>query len=84
MVDAIESGLTKIPRLPVEDQTGRPSPQFFHLWDHIKSRCAPGEMLRGKPKPEAAWREAEAALQMLTSQWKERFDAMQGAQAGQN
>ena len=84
LVDAIESGLTKIPRLPVEDQTGRPSPQFFHLWDHIKSRCAPGEMLRGKPKPEAAWREAEAALQMLTSQWKERFDAMQGAQAGQN
>jgi type III restriction enzyme len=84
LVDAIESGLTKIPRLPVEDQTGRPSPQFFHLWEHIKSKCAPAELQRGKPKPEAAWREAEAALQMLTSQWKERFDAMQAAQAGQN
>ena len=84
LVDAIESGLTKIPRLPVEDQTGKPSPQFFHLWEHIKSKCAPAELVRGKPKPEAAWREAEAALQMLTSQWKERFDAMQGAQAGQN
>jgi type III restriction enzyme len=84
LVDAIESGLTKIPRLPVEDQTGKPSPQFFHLWEHIKGKCAPAEMVRGKPKPEAAWREAEAALQMLTSQWKERFDAMQGAQAGQN
>jgi type III restriction enzyme len=84
LVDAIESGLTKIPRLPVEDQTGKPSPQFFHLWEHIKSKCAPAEMVRGKPKPEAAWREAEAALQMLTSQWKERFDAMQAAQAGQN
>lgn len=84
LVDAIESGLTKIPRLPVEDQTGRPSPQFFHLWEHMKARCAPGEMLRGKPKPEAAWREAQPALAMLTSQWKERFDAMQAAQAGQN
>lgn len=84
LVDAIESGLTKIPRLPVEDQTGRPSPQFFYLWDHIKKGCAPAEIMHGKPKPEAAWREAQPALAMLTSQWKERFDSMQGAQAGQN
>lgn len=84
LVDAIESGITKIPRLPVEDQTGRPSPQFFHLWEHIKSRVAPGELVRGKPKPEAAWREAQPALAMLTSQWKERFDSMHNAQSGQN
>jgi type III restriction enzyme len=84
LVDAIESGLTKIPRLPVEDQTGRPSPQFFRLWDHIKDKCAPAEIMHGKPKPEAAWREAQPALAMLTSQWKERFDSMQEAQAGQN
>ena len=84
LVDAIESGLTKIPRLPVEDQTGRPSPQFFRLWDHIKEKCAPAEIMHGKPKPEAAWREAQPALAMLTSQWKERFDSMQEAQAGQN
>ena len=28
LVDAIESGITKIPRLPVSDTTGRPEPKF--------------------------------------------------------
>ena len=32
LVDAIESGITKIPRLPVQDTTGRPDPKYFRLW----------------------------------------------------
>ena len=35
LVDAIESGITKIPRLPVSDTTGRPEPKFFRLWKTI-------------------------------------------------
>jgi len=86
LVDAIESGITKIPRLPVADTSGRPDPKFFRLWDDIKRRLkAQGDANfdRGKPKPEATWREAQPALAMLASQWQERFDYNKGAKPGQ-
>ncbi len=83
LVDAIESGITKIPRLPVSDTTGRPDPKFFRLWDDIKAQCHASEMIKGKPKPEAVWKYAEAAFQTLASQWMERFDYHRTAQPGQ-
>jgi len=39
LVDAIESGITKIPRLPAIDNTGRPDPKYFKLWEHITRDC---------------------------------------------
>lgn len=84
LVDAIESGITKIPRLPAMDNTGRPDPQFFKLWEHIIRNLLPGERLNGgKPKPEAVYRLAQAALTALASEWKERFDQVQAAAPGQ-
>ncbi len=77
LVDAIESGITKIPRLPVSDTTGRPEPKYFRLWQWINERVQPAERLPGrgrKPKPEVVYREAEDALNTLASQWKERFE----------
>ncbi len=85
LVDAIESGIVKIPRLPVSDTTGRPEPKYFALWKHIGERLQPGERLPGgKPKPEIVWREAEDALATLAAQWKERFDYIQAASPGQD
>ena len=84
LVDAIESGITKIPRLPVIDSTGRPDPVYFRLWEHVTRNLGPGDRLPGgKPKPEAAYREAEAALLTLAGQWKERFDQMRTSAPGQ-
>jgi type III restriction enzyme len=84
LVDAIESGIVKIPRIPVSSSTGRPEPEFFALWKHIQSRLQPGERLPGgKPKPDAVWREAQAALLTLASQWKQRFDQIEAAKPGQ-
>lgn len=84
LVDAIESGITKIPRLPVSDTTGRPEPRYFALWRHITDRLTAGERLPGrKPKPEVVWREAEDALVTLASQWRERFEYVQQAAPGQ-
>lgn len=82
LVDAIESGIVKIPRLPVSDTTGRPEPKYFRLWQHITENLQPGEKLpgrAGKPKPEVVYREAEAALNTLASQWVERFRYIQEA-----
>ena len=87
LVDAIESGITKIPRLPVSDNTGRPEPKFFRLWKTINedlsaADTSPGRRKR-KPNPEAIYREAEPALLTLASQWKERFKYIQEASDAQ-
>jgi len=85
LVDAIESGIVKIPRLPVATNTGRPDPEFLKLWQYVGSRLQPGERLPGgKPKPEAAWREAEAALRTLASQWRERYQRIRDAKPGED
>ena len=82
LVDAIESGITKIPRLPVSDTTGRPEPKFFRLWKTITDELSAADTSPGKkkkPRPDAIYREAEAALITLASQWKERFEYIQEA-----
>ncbi len=86
LVDAIESGIVKIPRLPVSDTTGRPEPKYFRLWETSKANLQPAEFLPGKsrrPKPEAIYREAQPALVQLAAQWVERFRQIQEARPGQ-
>jgi len=85
LVDAIESGITKIPRIPVQDTTGRPDPKYFRLWEAIREGLQPGEKLpgrSGKPKPAVVWREAQGALVQIMGQWKERFERIRAAQPG--
>jgi type III restriction enzyme len=80
LVDAIECGIVKIPRLPVSDTTGRPEPRYFRLWQHITEDLQPGEKLPGRggrPKPDVIYREAEPALHTLAGQWVERFKYIQ-------
>lgn len=36
LIDAIESGLVKIPRLPVDDDAAGDDPSFLNLWEHVK------------------------------------------------
>jgi len=86
LVDAIESGITKIPRMPVSDTTGRPDPKYFRLWAAIDAEIEPGQRLPGrarKPKPEVVYEKAQGALIQLSRQWKERWDQIQQASPGQ-
>jgi len=89
LVDAIESGIVKIPRLPVRDTTGRPDPKYFKLWQSIREGCSAPEMVgggrrSGKPKPEVVYREAQGALRQIAGQWVERFKYIQEAKPGQD
>lgn len=88
LVDAIESGIVKIPRLPVSDTTGRPEPTYFKLWRTIvEERLQPAEFHPGrnrKPKAGPVFREAEGALKQLAGQWVERYQYMQDASPGQD
>ncbi len=86
LVDAIESGIVKIPRLPVKDdrgmkdEAGRPDPKYFRLWRNITNSLQPSEKHgSGKPKAEVAYREAEGALKQIAGQWLEKFGYIQQA-----
>ena len=85
LVDAIESGITKIPRLPAIDNTGRPDPKYFRLWRHVTRDLRPGERLTGgRPKPEVLYRKVEDALLTLAGEWKEKFEQVRDAAPGQD
>ncbi len=79
LVDAIESGIVKIPRMPVDDNTGQPIPKYFNLWHAINQSLPPAERggAKKKPKPEAVLREAEGALQQLAGERKQTFEDFQ-------
>ena len=86
LVDAIESGIVKIPRMPVMDVTGLPDPKYFKLWETIRENLQPADFQPGKarkPKPQVVYRDAEGALQQLAGQWKERFEYVEHATPGQ-
>lgn len=76
LVDAIESGIVKIPRVPVDDNSGQPIPKYFQLWKTINESLPASERAtqRRKPKPESIFREAEGALATLASEWKKTFE----------
>ena len=85
LVDAIESGITKIPRLPAIDNTGRPDPKYFRLWRHVVADLRAGEKLTGgRPKPEVVYRKAEDALVTLVGEWKEKLEQVRDAAPGQD
>lgn len=76
LVDAIECGVVKIPRVPVDDDSGALVPEYFRLWEHINKNLQPSERQtpRRRAKPDAVLREAEGALTMLASEWKRMFE----------
>jgi len=78
LVDAIEVGIVKVPRVPVVDATGRPEPRYFRLWEHIMHGLEDGEGRRTKrKKPEAIAREADDALKQLAGLWSATFEEYQ-------
>ena len=86
LVDAIECGIVKIPRLPVLDTTGKPDPKYFRLWENIRENLSASEFLPGKarrPKPDVIFRDAEGALEQIAGQWVERFKYIVDAKPGQ-
>jgi type III restriction enzyme len=67
------------------DNTGRPDPKYFKLWDHITRDLRAGEKLTGgKPKPDVIYRKAEDALLTLAGEWKERLEQLQKSSPGQD
>lgn len=80
LIDAIESGLTKIPQLVVRDPTGAPVPGYFNIWNWIMERLTATERgaRRASPKPEAILRYANIPIAMLAASWREELERRRG------
>ncbi len=74
LIDAIESGLTKIPQLAVRDTTGAAIPGYFNIWKWIlEDKLTPAERggKRAQVKPEAILKFAHHPIAMLGGLWEE-------------
>ncbi|GMV50581.1 MAG: hypothetical protein AMXMBFR67_21240 [Nitrospira sp.] len=77
LIDAIESGLVKIPQLAVRDTTGKEIPGYFNIWHWMLPQLSPAERggKKANPKPEAILKYAHHPIAMLGGLWeKERED----------
>jgi len=72
LIDAIESGLVKIPQLAIRDTTGAEIPAFFNIWQWILPRLTPSERggKRANPKPEAILKYAHTPIAQLGGLWE--------------
>jgi type III restriction enzyme len=73
LVDAIESGLVKIPQLAVRDTTGDEIPGYRNIWRWIQKQLTRGEKggKKASPKPEAVLKYANTPIAMLGGLWEQ-------------
>ena len=79
LVDAIESGLVKVPRIPIDDNSGDAARRYFNLWDSIKLHL-PKRSTKGDPGGEALKQilvGTEGALATLASEWRKTLATWQ-------
>lgn len=80
LVDAIESGLVKIPRTPTADDTGEAIPKYRNLWEYIKKTLPKRTETESESHPLTDYlAEADGPLKQLASEWEETFDTWQQA-----
>lgn len=68
LIDAIESGLVKVPQVAVRDTTGAERAKYFNIWRWIieeKLTSAEKGGKRGSPKPEAVLKYAATPVLMM-------------------
>jgi type III restriction enzyme len=80
LVDAIESGLVKIPQLAARDTSGDERAKYFNLWKYVLERLTAAERggKKGAPKPEAILKHAHTPLAILAGEWEDTWNAWQG------
>lgn len=76
LIDAIESGLVKIPQLAVRDTTGAEIPGYFNIWRWIMEKLTPAERggKKGSPKPEAIVKYAHHPIAILGGYWEQALE----------
>ena len=81
LVDAIESGLVKVPRIPTDDNAGAGTPKYRNLWEHVKASLPRGdadEPQRGHDLMDYLT-QLDGPLRQLAGEWQETFERWKGA-----
>ena len=81
LMDAIECGIVKLPRVPVADNVpGGDTPKFRNLWEHIgKKLPKKGRGTSGKLDPLSLPVELQSALDALYGHYQKTFDLWEQA-----
>ena len=81
LMDAIESGIVKLPRVPVADNVpGEVVPKFRNLWEHIgKKMPKKGKGKAGVLDPLSIPVELQTALEALYGHYEQTFNKWEGA-----
>ena len=80
LVDAIESGLVKVPRIPTDDDAGASIPKYRNLWEYVKKALPK----RGDDPDDAGHplisylSEVDGPLKQLAGAWYETYSAWVG------
>jgi type III restriction enzyme len=82
LLDAIESGLVKIPQLPTGDVTGSSLASYFNIWRWVEARAAE-DGLGDKLTPEIVMTYAAAPITTLAQDWHARFEQWQKDAVGE-
>ena len=69
LMDAIECGIVKLPRVPVADNTSKAMPMYRNLWEHIGKKMSKA----GSGDPLSLPVELENALQVLYGHYEKVF-----------
>ena len=82
LMDAIECGIVKLPRVPVADNTSKAMPMYRNLWEHIGGKMPKAKRGRGRAKaapldPLDLPIELENALQVLYGHYEKVFKQWQ-------
>jgi len=72
LLDAIESGLVKIPQLPARDVTGANEAAYFNIWRWVQAK-AEEDGFGSKLTPELVMNYASAPINLLATEWHQRF-----------
>jgi type III restriction enzyme len=83
LLDAIESGLVKIPQLPARDVTGADEAAYFNIWRWVQAK-AEEEGHGSKLTPELVMNYASAPINLLAAEWHERFVEWEGSSKKQH
>jgi type III restriction enzyme len=76
LVDAIESGLVKIPQLAASDTTAADRAKYFNVWSWVMEKLTRTERGEGRtgPRADAVLKYAAQPISMLAGDWRLEFE----------
>ncbi|RUW61854.1 DEAD/DEAH box helicase family protein [Mesorhizobium sp. M7A.F.Ca.US.008.03.1.1] len=77
LLDAIESGLVKIPQLPARDTTGTDEAAYFNIWRWVQAK-AKEDGYGTEITPQLVMNYASAPINLLANDWHQRFQDWDG------